>query len=334
MNQLWPGFLCLISLISLTNGRLPDNVHYVPFDAPPGYVVKQFSQSQDQSPITNNREGKITSGSHTHHFTLTDNKIITSSSIAHLYGELITLNIESGEITKVQHILIHNPRNSNIFEEVLHGITIRLNISPGTKVTAIETLEKDRALFPKTCSFTLIPHFTEDDPFYIQTKHVAYSQEITIVSSSSINVNTDKTFPYTIKASCDGSVMFAHLIITAVPGATDAILQHHHPDRLPIAAAETPKKLVSNPRHRRDTRDSMIAVVNQNLPESSDLFSVASIPADPDERFVFAEDRDDDLLLDPMTGMISRGTTHQWNVSLDMEEFDVNITNINDIDCE
>ena len=89
-------------------------------------------------------------------------------------------------------------------------------------------------------------------------------------------------------------------------------------------------------RHRRQASENVLEtreyVVNENDVAPVDLFSVASYPAIPEERFVFAEPAPVGLLLDEVTGLVSREASHIW--ANDVEEFDVVVTRIDDMECK
>ena len=87
-------------------------------------------------------------------------------------------------------------------------------------------------------------------------------------------------------------------------------------------------------RHRRAIRQDRVFVVNKMYNAGSDLFTVASVPHDDDERFAFLEPRSDGLQIDQTTGMVRRGMSHVWNDSLSEETFYVNITKVSDPSCK
>ena len=90
----------------------------------------------------------------------------------------------------------------------------------------------------------------------------------------------------------------------------------------------------SEERRTREVRDTQVIVVNRGIPAGSDLFTVASSPPDPAERFIFSTPREDDLLLDTNTGMISRGSAHLWDQEVDMEILGIDVSRIDDPKCK
>ena len=92
---------------------------------------------------------------------------------------------------------------------------------------------------------------------------------------------------------------------------------------------DTASKLPVLVRERRDTaRKEKVFVVRRS--DTQDLFTVLS---NPDERYhLIGDDAAMGLTLSA-EGMVSRGSSHQWNDSVDVFSFSVNVTNVIDATC-
>ena len=93
---------------------------------------------------------------------------------------------------------------------------------------------------------------------------------------------------------------------------------------------DTASKLPVLVRERRDTaRREKVFVVRRS--DTQDLFTVVS---NPDERYHLIDDDDAAMGLTlSAEGMVSRGSSHQWNDSVDVFSFSVNVTNVIDATC-
>lgn len=90
--------------------------------------------------------------------------------------------------------------------------------------------------------------------------------------------------------------------------------------------------LASLKRFKRETLDPRGWVVRRK--DEGDLFTVASIPANPDERFKMQDPHPPMLELDQISGMIRRIPGQDWEPDEDVYEFSVNITRASDPNCE
>lgn len=155
---------------------------------------------------------------------------------------------------------------------------------------------------------------------------------ITIISPNQISPG--QTYTLQVIARDQDGKQSAHPATVTI-NVLNTPLMNLFPDKEDIDSDELDFDVIKmmHSRAKRAVREDRKFAVQAS--QTGDLFSVASVPVVATEQYTFLNLSDPavaDLVINPNTGMVSRGPAHSWNGT--MVSFFIGITRTNDAACK